>query len=181
MGAGSCSLPSRVTDATGRTPPKSGTRPAICSACATSRQGNTTYIAEYYRNGTGYSETEADQFYQLVDTTFTQLQQTGSSPLLPKAVALGQGRTASPSPGEDYVYFRGQQQDAFGIVYFQPSVTAMLNLDDHSFQVTPELLYTGIKNLELRLRLYLLHGASSTDFGEKANSRKVEFYARLYF
>ena len=57
----------------------------------------------------------------------------------------------------------------------------MANLDDHSFQLTPELQYTGFKNLELRLRLYLLHGASSTDFGEKANSRKVELYARYYF
>ena len=57
----------------------------------------------------------------------------------------------------------------------------MANLDDHSFQLTPELQYTGYKNLELRLRLYLLQGGSSTDFGEKANSSKVELYARYYF
>ena len=75
------------------------------------------------------------------------------------------------------LYFRAQQQDALGVVYFQPAPYAMLNLDDYSFQVTPELLYTGIKNLELRLRLYLLHGGSSTDFDEKANSRKLEIYA----
>jgi hypothetical protein len=144
-------------------------------------QSNTTYLAEYYRNGTGYSETEADQFYQLVDTTFTQLQQTGSSPLLQSALRLGQGSYGRPFAGEDYLYFRAQQQDALGIVYLQPAVSAMLNLDDHSFQVTPELLYTGIKNVELRLRLYLLHGDSSTDFGEKASSRKLELYARYYF
>ncbi|OYV77809.1 MAG: hypothetical protein B7Z73_19955 [Planctomycetia bacterium 21-64-5] len=29
--------------------------------------------------------------------------------------------------------------------------------------------------------LDLLHGASLTDFGEKQNSRKLEFYARYYF
>ena len=40
---------------------------------------------------------------------------------------------------------------------------------------------TGFNNFELRLRLYLLHGASSTDFGEKANSRKIELYVRYYF
>lgn len=49
------------------------------------------------------------------------------------------------------------------------------------YQVTPELQYTGINNLELRLKLFLLHGGSSTDFGEKQNSRKFEFYARYYF
>lgn len=57
----------------------------------------------------------------------------------------------------------------------------MVNLDDRSFQVTPELQYTGFNNFELRLRLYLLHGSSSTDFGEKPNGRKLEFYVRFYF
>ena len=84
-------------------------------------------------------------------------------------------------PGTDYLYFRAQQKDALGIVYFQPAITAMMNLQDRSYQVTPELLYTGIKNLELRLRLFLLHGGSGTDFGEKQDSRKLEFYARYYF
>lgn len=42
-------------------------------------------------------------------------------------------------------------------------------------------MYTGINNLELRARLYLLQGGAGTDFGEKANSRKVEVYARYYF
>jgi len=141
-------------------------------------EGNTTYIAELYHNGTGYSETEADQFYELVDAAFAQPQ---PNPMLQKALALGQGSYGRPFAGRNYFYFRAQQPDALGIVYFQPSVFAMLNLDDRSFQITPELLYTGIKNLDLRLRLYLLHGETSTDFGEKPNSRKLELYARYYF
>lgn len=142
---------------------------------------DTTYIFEYYRNGTGYSEPEARQFYQLVDTAFTQFQQAGSSALLQKAQSLGQGSYGRPSSGAQYLYFRAQQKDALGIVYFQTAITAMLNLQDRSFQVTPELQYTGVGNLELRLRLFLLHGHSATDFGEKANSRKLEIYARYYF
>jgi hypothetical protein len=42
-----------------------------------------------------------------------------------------------------------------------------------SCQVTPELQYTGINNLELRFRAFLLFGGKSTDFGEKQNSRKL--------
>ncbi len=57
----------------------------------------------------------------------------------------------------------------------------MMNLQDRSYQITPELQYSGINNLELRLRLFLLRGGSSTDFGEKQNSRKLELYARYYF
>ena len=142
---------------------------------------DTTYIAEYYRNGTGYSDQEARQFYQFVNTNFTQFQQTGSTALIQKALSLSQGSYGRPNPGKDYLYFRAQQKDALGIVYFQPSITAMMNWQDRSFQVTPELLYTGVKNFDLRLRLFLLQGESSTDFGEKQNSRKLEFYARYYF
>jgi hypothetical protein len=144
-------------------------------------ESDTTYILEYYRNGTGYSEPEARQFYQLVDTAFTQFQQTGSNTLVQKALSLSQGSYGRPNAGTDYVYFRAQQKDALGVVYFQPAVTAMVNLQDRSFQVTPELQYTGVNNLELRLKLFLLHGGRATDFGEKTSSRKLEFYARYSF
>lgn len=142
---------------------------------------DTTYIAEYYRNGTGYSAAEADQFYQSVDNAFAQLQQTGNSSLVQKALSLGQGSYGRPNPGQDYVYFRAQQKDALGIVYFQPAIFAIMNWQDRSYQVTPELSYTGINNTELRLRVFMLHGGASTDFGEKANSRKIELYFRYYF
>lgn len=138
---------------------------------------DTTYIAEYYRNGTGYSAAEADQFYRLVDTAFA----TGDSALVQKALSLGQGSYGRPNPGQEYMYFRAQQKDALGIVYFQPAIFAIMNRQDRSYQVAPELLYTGINNTELRLRIFMLHGGASTDFGEKANSRKIEFYFRYYF
>ena len=144
-------------------------------------ENDTTYIAEYYRNGTGYSDGEARQFYQLVDTAFAQLEKTGSSALLSKALSLSQGSYGRPNAGRDYLYVRAQKKDALGIVYFQPSITVMMNLQDRSYQVAPELLYAGAKNLDLRLRLFLLQGGTASDFGEKQTSRKIEFYARFYF
>jgi transcriptional regulator with XRE-family HTH domain len=114
---------------------------------------------------------------QLVDTAFA----TGNSALVQEALSLSQGGYGKPNPGQEYFYLRVQMKDALGIVYFSPAITAMMNLQDRSYQVTPELQYTGIKNLELRARLFLLEGGSSTDFGEKQNSRKLEFYARYYF
>ena len=57
----------------------------------------------------------------------------------------------------------------------------MTNLQDGSYQITPELLYTGIKNIELRARLLLLQGGSGTDFGEKQASSRLEVYARFHF
>ena len=55
------------------------------------------------------------------------------------------------------------------------------NLDDGSYSFTPELLYTGITNLDLRLRATWLKGGSGTEFGEKQNARKLELMARFYF
>jgi len=142
---------------------------------------DTTYIAEYYRNGTGYSEEELRQFYEFIGAALAQLGQTGSTALLQKALSLSQGSYGRPYAGEDYVYLRVQQKDGLGIVYFQPAITAIVNWWDRSYQVTPELLYTGVKNLDLRFRLSFLRGDASTDFGEKPNAQKLEFYARYYF
>lgn len=170
-----------VTDSAGRVATEVSDATSYLLGLRYLTQADTTYIVEYYRNGTGYSVPEARQFYQFVDTAFAQLQQTGSNTLAQRALALSQGSYGRPNAGTDYVYFRAQQKDAFGVVYFQPAITAMLNLQDRSYQVTPELQYTGVNNLELRLRLFVLQGGRATDFGEKANSRKLEFYARYYF
>jgi hypothetical protein len=170
-----------ITDSAGRVTSEVGNATSYLLGLRYLTEGNTTYIAEYYRNGTAYSDQEGQQFYRLVDTAFTQFQQSGSTVLLQKALTLSQGSYGRPNPGQDYLYFRAQQKDALGIVYFQPAITAMMNWQDRSYQVTPELLYTGVNNLELRLRLFLLQGGSATDFGEKQNSRKLEFYARYYF
>jgi hypothetical protein len=171
----------QVTDSAGRVTTGVGNATSYLLGLRYLTQNETTYIAEYYRNGAGYSEQEFQQFYQLVNTAFTQFEQTGSPVLLQKALALSRGNYGRPNPGKDYLYFRAQQKDALGIVYFQAAITAMMNWQDRSYQVTPELSYTGVNNLELRLKLFFLNGGSSTDFGEKQNSRKFEVYARYYF
>ena len=166
-----------VTDASGRVTIDSYDATSWLAGLRYLTAGETTYIAEYYRNGAGYSTAEADLFYQLVDTAFA----TGDIALQQKALVLGPIGYGRPNPGQEYLYFRVQQKDALGIVYFQPAIFAIMNWQDRSYQVTPELQYTGINNLELRFRAFLLHGGKSTDFGEKQNSRKLEVYARYYF
>jgi hypothetical protein len=80
-----------------------------------------------------------------------------------------------------YLYLRLSQKEPFDILYFTPALTVIANLDDGSRSVAPELLYTGITNLELRLRLFFLSGDRLTDFGEKQNDRRLELRARYYF
>ncbi len=174
-------FPKPVTDASGQVTTETRDATSYLAGLRYLTAGDTTYIAEYYRNGTGYSAAEADQFYQLVDAAFAQLAQTGNGALVQKALSLSQGSYGRPNPGQDYIYFRAQQKDALGILYFQPAIFAIMNRQDRSYQIAPELSYTGTNNTELRLRIFMLHGRSSTDFGEKANSRKLELYVRYYF
>jgi hypothetical protein len=82
---------------------------------------------------------------------------------------------------EDYLYLRLSQKEPLDILYFTPSLTVMVNLDDQSWSFTPELLYTGITNLELRLRAGFIRGTRETEYGEKQNDYRFEFRAGYYF
>ncbi|MDP2240529.1 MAG: hypothetical protein Q8K18_10265 [Burkholderiales bacterium] len=142
---------------------------------------DTTTILEYYRNGSGYTGDEMRGFYGLVNNGYAQFQNTANPSLLQRALALSQGGYGSPNSGRDYLYLRISQKEPFDMLYFTPAVTLISNLGDRSFSVTPELLYTGITNVELRLRALFLAGGANTDFGEKQNSRRLELMARIYF
>ena len=133
---------------------------------------DTTWIAEIYRNGTGFTEAQLTDFHRLVDS--------GNPALFAKAKKIGPVYSR-PNVSERYLYLRASQKEPFDIVYFTPSATLIANLDDKSFSLTPELLYTGITNLDLRLRAAWLIGGSGTEYGEKQNARKLELMARFYF
>ena len=56
-----------------------------------------------------------------------------------------------------------------------------MNLNDRSYSLTPELLYTGFTNWELRFRTAFIAGGRSTEFGEKQNDYRMELRIGYYF
>jgi hypothetical protein len=136
---------------------------------------DTTWIAEVYHNGAGYTEAEMNRFFALAHAASAN---PALRPLAGQAAAQGY---TQPNAMRDYVYLRVSQKEPFDILYFTPSITLIQNLDDDSRSLSPELLYTGITNLELRLRLFFLSGGRLSDFGEKQNDRRVELRVRYYF
>ena len=82
---------------------------------------------------------------------------------------------------KDYLYLRVSQKEPFDILYFTPSITGILNMSDKSFSLSPEFLYAGITNLELRLKASFISGERLSDYGEKQNDYRVEIRARYYF
>lgn len=175
------SFDQRIIDPSGTFSTRSGTATSYLIGARYLTAKDTTYLIEYYRNGTGYTEHQTTNFFQLVTNGINQQQTTGNTALLQKAASAAQSGYSRPNAGRQYVYARVSNKEPFDILYFTPALTAIVNLDDRSFSIAPEALYTGFNNVELRIRATFLNGGENTEFGEKANARKIEFYARYYF
>ncbi len=144
-------------------------------------ENDITSIVEYYHNGAGYTEDEMATFFQFVKDAGDVFQQTASSVLLDRAIDASLKGYGRPQPGRDYLYARFSQKEPLDILYFTPAFTAIINLADESFTLTPELIYTGFTNWEMRLRFSYLNGSSYSEYGEKQNSSKLELRFRYFF
>ena len=140
--------------------------------------GEVTWIGEYYHNGSGYSAGDLDDYYQFLDTA---LAPSAPATLASKARSMAQSGYGRPNPGRDYLYVKASAGEPFGWLYGAASLAAMSNLNDGSWQITPEISYTGFTNVELRARLVVLGGPSSSEFGGKLASSRLELTARLFF
>jgi hypothetical protein len=140
-----------------------------------------TYILEYYRNDTGFAASEMRDYLSFINKGYNSFFASGQTALLNKAASVTEGNYGKPTPMKDYLYLRVSQKEPFDILYFTPAITFITNVTDKSFSVSPEVLYTAITNLELRLKAIILSGARNSDFGDKQNNYRVELRARYYF
>jgi hypothetical protein len=141
----------------------------------------TTYIFEYYRNGTGYTTEQMQDSFSYVDNAYNTYVTTGNASAIQKASSLLAGNGARNSPLQDYLYVRISQDQPFGILYFTPAMSSIVNVDDASVQLVPELICTRFTNWEIRARTYVPLGGKHTDFGEKQNAYRVELRIRRFF
>jgi hypothetical protein len=141
---------------------------------------DTTFILEYYHNGTGYTKSEIEGFFSLVNKSYETYLSSGNQAPLTKAQSLA-GNYGGVNPMKDYLYLRVTQKDPFNFLYFTPALTSILNLNDGSFSFSPELTYTGITNLELRLKGTANIGQTRSEYGEKPSDYRLELRVRYYF
>jgi hypothetical protein len=144
-------------------------------------ENDITTIIEYYHNDDGYTEQELNRFFELVDDAADLFTKTGDDTLYNKAASISDGAYGRSQSGRNYLYAKVTQKEPFDLLYFTPGFTAIVNLDDQSFSLSPEAVYTGFTNWELRLRYSLLVGSSFTDYGEKQNEKKLELRVRYFF
>jgi hypothetical protein len=142
---------------------------------------NTTFIFEYYSQGTGFSSREMSDYFSFIDKGYDAFLSNGDTRDLARAATVTRGNYGAFTPEKHYLYLRVSQQEPFDILYFTPALIGIYNLRDRSFSITPELLYSPITNLELRLRTGFLVGAEESEFGEKQADYRIELRARYYF
>ena len=118
----------------------------------------TTYILEYYHNGTGLTQSQFQDFVTFTNNSYATFLSTGNDSGLARASQLAEAAYGRPNPMRDYLYFRASQKEPFDILYFTPALTSIINLQDGSLVVIPELTYSPITNLELRFRTPVLIG-----------------------
>ena len=141
----------------------------------------TTFIVEYYRNGTGFTGPQMEGFFRFVETSDATFRSTGNPTGIRRAITLAEGAYGRPNPMRSYVRARASQKEPFDILYFPPAVTTIVNVVDRGFAVIPELTYSPRTNLELRLRGVALVGERRTEYGEKQNDYRLELRVRYYF
>ncbi len=140
-----------------------------------------TTIIEYYHNGMGFSGDDMKNYYTYITRGYNTYQTTGNAAALGNAQQMAEGGYGRSSAMGNYLYVRCSQKEPFDILYFTPSLTWMMNTDDQSWSLTPELLYTGITNWEFRLRTGIISGTKNSDFGEKQNDYRIELRVGYYF
>lgn len=138
-------------------------------------EAETTWIVEYYHNGAGYTEDEMQRFYDLARSGVT------NPALRPRAQAARQTGYGVAQPTQDYLYIRASQKEPFDALYWSAGATTIMNLHDGSASLLPEVVYTGINNVEVRSRIGFLIGGRDTDFGERPNQWRVELRMRYFF
>lgn len=142
---------------------------------------DTTFIGEYYRNGAGYDRDEIEDFFTYQEAAFDQWQATGNASVMKRATRVTQPYYQQRNFGKDYFYLKISQKEPFDILYFNPWVATVLNLQDFSFTLQPGMTWTPVTNLELNFRMAIPVGAPKTEFGEKPDAVRPEIWMRYYF
>ena len=140
-----------------------------------------TVITEYYHNGTGFGVDNMKNYYASINRGYNTYCSTGNETALINVRNMAEGSYGRSNPMENYLYLRLSQKEPFDILYFTPALTWIMNLNDRSWSFTPEVLYTGITNLELRLRTGFIVGGRDTEFGEKQKDYRIELRVGYYF
>lgn len=133
-----------------------------------------SFVVELHHNGSGYTKQEFQDFVTLADSA---AQPGANLALMQRAIRLYDASFGRQKPMRDYLYLRASHD----VIPFTPSIRATINLQDGSYALIPELLYSDHRRWGLRARLYLYGGGSGTEYGERYYAQRVELRLHYHF
>jgi hypothetical protein len=133
-----------------------------------------SYLLELHHNGTGYT---AQEFQDFITLAGNAAQPGADRTLIQRATRLYAGSFGRQKPMRNYVYVRASRDT----LPLTPSIRATVNLQDGSYSVTPELLYSDHRRWGLRARLYFYGGGAGTEYGERYYSQRFELRVHYHF
>ena len=138
---------------------------------------NTTFIGEYYHNENGLTK---DEYLSYVSFINTQVN-SGSSEAVRQALQYSQTYFNSTNLKKDYFYFKITQPEPFNLLYFNPSLYFIFNLNDGSFIASAPLSFERFENVEFLMQPTLIVGSNGTEYGDKQFQSKIEACVKFYF
>lgn len=131
----------------------------------------TTWIAELYHQSAGYDVDEMHRFYDYALSVNKALLQT----------QLNATDYLSAQAMQNYASIKVTQKEPWNWLYWSLGLGMIVNLDDASSITTPEVVYTGLANLEWRVRANIFNGADQTEYAERQYLTRAELQMRWYF
>jgi hypothetical protein len=104
---------------------------------------------------------------------YRQWQATGDAAVIRRADQITRPIYQQRNFGEDYVYVKILQKEPFDILYFNLWVSAFVNLQ-------PGMTWAPVTDPALNLRVGIPVGSDNTEFGEKPDVFRPEFWVRYY-
>jgi hypothetical protein len=133
--------------------------------------------AEYYYNRFGLSRDEYLDFMNLIqeriETENPNLINTTKRDYLAKLNSTGLM--------QKYLYFRVLQPEPFNLVYFNPALSLLWNIDDNSLFFSLPLSWKPVNNFEIVLQPNLMWGRENTEFGERSQSFRVDLKMSFHY
>ena len=138
---------------------------------------NMTVIAEYYHNNNGLSRQEYQDYQAYLLTNLI----TGDADLINETLSVMTSSFHSKNLMRDYLYVKASLPEPFKWLYSSVSVFIIYNLNDNSFNLSPQIGYKPFTNSELLLWPSFLFGKDDSEYGSKHFRKKLEIWFRFHF
>jgi hypothetical protein len=122
-----------------------------------------------------------EAYFELVELGYQSWTLSGDPGVLALAGRAAEAGYGGMNAMRNYMYGRVTQPDAFDVLYLTLGAGAIVNLDDGSYSLLPEMQYKPTENLELRWVANIQRGGLRTEFGEKPADVRLELRVRYYF